>query len=1276
MSSSEMNAELLSLERELTREVEAFGRGMATWYTKGRDQSDLQTLLLNRLDEEFTITSARGELNTAAALRVTFGASGGKIPSLDIRTDGIRVVAAGAGVAVVLFDEFQTRESTSANAKNTTGRVATAVLVKKNLDSPEWRWRHLHYTWLPEQRVKDFVAQLDRDAAEERLRDEQVHAEHSATRELLTSSREVLREAAPLLALAQSAQAEQQLALAKPPVPLPAKAAVPAESAPLIADVPLPSKEAPRAPKPAAPQLPAKQDAPIPDVAAPAAAPEQPVVAKVAPPTPAKDVPQLPAKETPQLPVKEVPPTPVKEVPPTPAKEVPQLPVKDVPASPAKEAPQLPAKEVPQPPAKEVPQLPVKDVPATPAKDVPATPVKVVPATPAKDVPQLPPKDASEAPAKAVPQLPAKQSVAVEAVAPLSETAAAAKVRPELPKKESVEQPAAEQPRKATADIDAMLPASFLSADELASLPAWKRKDLENERRLAARAEIEQSMKDDSVDDLFPKSKPVPTPPQKNAEATAAAEKKTADEKAAAAAAAAEKKAADEKKAAEHKAAEDKIAAEKKAADAKKVADEKAAAEKKAAEEKAAAEKKAAEEKAAAAAEKKAAEEKAAAEKKAADEKKAAADKAAAEVKKAAADKAAAEKKAADEKAAAEKKAADEKAAAEKKAAAAATAAAEKQAAEKKAAAKPELPKKDVDGSADTSSTRGKVVPTGDVAPITSAGDQSDRQRELEERREAADFKPQWKLKEEEDERRREQKRQQRAEEEALRAQGIEPPAPEVKKDKREYLDDYYNTEKAIAARNLVRFTHFRHVRCDQVRRALCFFGPRLNNTAAQNSTIDASARFYAICLTGAGSESGALGVLPLDRPGKQAHDLPYIETGAPILDFSFDPFDECRIAVSTESGAVLVYTFPAAGLSGVLKEPAVTLRGHQMKATRVWWHPSVADVLLSASPDCRLLVWNARSGALLRTFANLHAEAVVSLAFDYAGARVATVGKDGSVRVSDLRSGATVASLASAHKSKLDVGVAWLGRHDWLFTVGFGATIAREYAVWQLVDGALVERARSDFATGSGSVQPVYDEETTLIMCAGKGDSSVAFFEFTPEEAPFAHLVALHRTAEPQRGVAWMPKRVCSVRDVEIRRFLKLTTDGILPTGVFVPRNRPEFFQDDLFTPTRAPQAAASCERWLGGADATPTLVSMQPADMTPLSEAPKQERKAPKYQLKPEDEGDDDVTEQLFLRMNRLAGAKSKEDQAMEQREGVSESEWEADESFDMKTYNPGFN
>jgi hypothetical protein len=48
-----------------------------------------------------------------------------------------------------------------------------------------------------------------------------------------------------------------------------------------------------------------------------------------------------------------------------------------------------------------------------------------------------------------------------------------------------------------------------------------------------------------------------------------------------------------------------------------------------------------------------------------------------------------------------------------------------------------------------------------------------------------------------------------------IRSQGIavEYTVERKEKDTREYLDDYYNTDKAVAARNLIRFTHFRHIR-------------------------------------------------------------------------------------------------------------------------------------------------------------------------------------------------------------------------------------------------------------------------------------------------------------------------------------------------------------------------------------------------------------------------------------------------------------------------------
>ena len=143
-------------------------------------------------------------------------------------------------------------------------------------------------------------------------------------------------------------------------------------------------------------------------------------------------------------------------------------------------------------------------------------------------------------------------------------------------------------------------------------------------------------------------------------------------------------------------------------------------------------------------------------------------------------------------------------------------------------------------------------------------------------------------------------------------------------------------------------------------------------------------------------------------------------------------------------------------------------------------------------STDNSLRVWNAATGAQLLCIDNACDETIVSLAFDYDGARVATTSKDGALSIFDIRTGELLAQLSAAHRGKLDAGVTWLGDREWLFTIGFGSGIGREWAVWQLDGGTLRELSRGDFESGSGVVQPMFDEATSLVMCAGKGDSSI----------------------------------------------------------------------------------------------------------------------------------------------------------------------------------------
>jgi coronin-7 len=93
--------------------------------------------------------------------------------------------------------------------------------------------------------------------------------------------------------------------------------------------------------------------------------------------------------------------------------------------------------------------------------------------------------------------------------------------------------------------------------------------------------------------------------------------------------------------------------------------------------------------------------------------------------------------------------------------------------------------------------------------------------------------------------------------------------------------------------------------------------------------------------------------------------------------------------------------------------------------------------------------------------------------------------------------------------------------------------------------------------------------------------------------------------------GVCFLPKQSCDVREVEIARMLKLHSDKIEPVKFIVPRQRREFFQDDLFPPTRSiANSAIVSQNWSEGKKAEPILESVAPKNMTFLSVAPAVEK------------------------------------------------------------------
>jgi hypothetical protein len=131
------------------------------------------------------------------------------------------------------------------------------------------------------------------------------------------------------------------------------------------------------------------------------------------------------------------------------------------------------------------------------------------------------------------------------------------------------------------------------------------------------------------------------------------------------------------------------------------------------------------------------------------------------------------------------------------------------------------------------------------------------------------------------------------------------------------------------------------------------------------------------------------------------------------------------------------------------------------------------------------------------------------------------------------------------------------------------------------------------------------------VIYLAGRGDGSIKMLEIVDED-PYVHYLTEYSSNIPQIGVAPLPKQSLDIRSCEIARFLKLSDSNVEPIQMIVPRTRMEFFQDDIFPPTRANKPTYTSEEWLSGETRDPVLASVRPEGMPLLSEAPAVEKRS----------------------------------------------------------------
>lgn len=126
--------------------------------------------------------------------------------------------------------------------------------------------------------------------------------------------------------------------------------------------------------------------------------------------------------------------------------------------------------------------------------------------------------------------------------------------------------------------------------------------------------------------------------------------------------------------------------------------------------------------------------------------------------------------------------------------------------------------------------------------------------------------------------------------------------------------------------------------------------------------------------------------------------------------------------------------------------------------------------------------------------------------------------------------------------------------------------------------------------------------------------DGNIRYYEYENDKFEF---LSEYKSADPQRGIAFVPRRGINLHENEVMRAYKTVNDSYIePISFTVPR-RAEVFQSDIYPPAIGTKAAVSAAEWLAGKDGIPAKIDLEsiyegstpkevPSDYKPPTQAP----------------------------------------------------------------------
>lgn len=455
--------------------------------------------------------------------------------------------------------------------------------------------------------------------------------------------------------------------------------------------------------------------------------------------------------------------------------------------------------------------------------------------------------------------------------------------------------------------------------------------------------------------------------------------------------------------------------------------------------------------------------------------------------------------------------------------------------------------------------------------------------------------------------------------------------------------------------------TKFRHIQGSVMHRDTHITNIRGLNltTPGECDGFCANSKHVAVPLSTAG---GQIAVFERSKPGRQPDtNMPTVQNSANVADLCWDPFNPHRLAVAGEDAKIRVWQVPEDGLVETLTEPELILQGHTEKIYSIKFHPLASGLLVSSSYDLTVRLWSLDSGEQVKLLTG-HEDQVFAMAWSPDGKLLATVCKDGKVRIYDPRKSSTPVQEGPGPEGHRGARIVWVCEGKYLLVSGFNLQSERGlylYSADSLSSGAV---SNFNVDVSPSTLIPFYDPDTSVVILTGKGDTRVHIYEIVPEN-PFFIECSSFNTPEPHKGLAFLSKTECNVQDVEIAMALMLTKTTIEPVAFKVPRVKKEFFQDDVYPDTTIWwEPALTAAAWLSGSNGQHKKMSLKPKDMTPVSEAPKE---APVKKYMPssyylEEKTDEQKKEELLSAMVAKLGNLD-DPLPQDAFEGVDDDEWD---------------